>query len=58
MSGPSSEWVNTGESRYVLREYKSAKNPLEVKHRVHQQKWVYIDGSYEWRDVPVVVEGE
>jgi hypothetical protein len=54
MSGPSSEWRCAGELRWHIE-----KDEAEgIEYKFLQQKWEYIDGSVEWRDVPVVVEGE
>jgi len=39
MSSTWSPWKCMSEVRYVIREWKSAYNPLEVKRRVLQQKW-------------------
>lgn len=57
----------TNELRWVLRWESTGPQPMDIKpEKVLQQRWmlqsivndIVIEAKYEWRDVPLALEGE
>jgi hypothetical protein len=52
-----SSWKPTAYLRWEEKVVVSEEFNIQTIIKVLMQKWVYMDGSEEWREVPEVTEG-